>query len=111
MRKISSKSAKTALKKWEKKYEAISPLYGDFDRTFQELSYSEKIQLDKKIEKRIRLRRIIEGYETLIKSIDRLSWVVDTEFAEGDSFKKERYDDWKDRISKAEDYIAWAKAR
>jgi len=92
MRKISSKSAKAALKKYEKRYEAELHASGDF-------------------EKRIRLRRIVEGYETLIKSIDRLSWVVDTEFAEGDVFKKERYDDWKDRISKAEDYVSWAKAR
>tara|TARA_R100001463_G_scaffold52639_2_gene103494 strand:- start:389 stop:667 length:279 start_codon:yes stop_codon:yes gene_type:complete len=90
MKKLSRKSAKTELKKWKKKYEATSPLYGDFH-------------------KRIRLRRIVDGYETLIKSIDRLRWVVDTEFAEGDVFKKERYDDWKDRISKAEDYIAWCK--
>jgi len=92
MRKISSKSPKAALKKYEKRYEAELHAFGDF-------------------EKRIRLRRIVEGYETLIKSIDRLSWVIDTEFAEGDVFKKERYDDWKDRISKAEDYVSWAKAR
>ena len=51
------------------------------------------------------------GYETLIKCIDRLSWVIDTEFAEGDAFKKERYDDWSDRIAKAKDHIAWVKAR
>jgi len=91
MRKISNKSAKTELKKWKKKYADTSPLYGDFD-------------------KRIRLRRIVLGYETLIKCIDRLNWVIDTEFVEGDVFKKERYDDWKDRISKVEDHIAWCKA-
>ncbi len=101
MRKISSKSAKAALKKYEKKYAETTPLYGDSVITSDVL---------RKFDKRVRLRRIVEGYETLIKSIDRLSWVVDTEFAEGDDFKKERYDDWKDRISKAEDYIAWAKA-
>lgn len=92
MRKISNKSAKAALKKWKKKYADIGPSYDTFDR-------------------RIRLRRIVLGYETLIKCIDRLNWVIDTEFVEGDDFKKERYDDWKDRISKAEDYIAWVKAR
>ncbi len=62
-------------------------------------------------EKRIRLLRIVLGYETLIKCIDRLNWVIDTEFADGDDFKKERYDDWNGRISKAEDHIAWVKAR
>jgi len=101
MRKISSKSAKTALKKYQKKYAETTPLTAASVITFDKL---------RKFDKRVRLRRIIEGYETLIKSIDRLNWVIDTEFAEGDVFKKERYDDWKDRISKAEDYIAWAKA-
>jgi len=90
MRKISNKSAKAALKKWEKKYADIGPSYDTFDR-------------------RIRLRRIILGYETLIKCIDRLNWVIDTDFADGDDFKRDRYNDWKGRISKAEDYIAWCK--
>tara|TARA_R110000737_G_scaffold61835_3_gene89241 strand:- start:669 stop:947 length:279 start_codon:yes stop_codon:yes gene_type:complete len=92
MRKLSNKSYKSTLKRYKKRYDDISPLYGDFD-------------------KRIRLRRIVLGYETLIKCIDRLSWVIDTEFAEGDAFKKERYDDWSDRIAKAKDHIAWVKGR
>jgi len=92
MRKISNKSAKAALKKWKKKYADIGPSYDTFDR-------------------RIRLRRIILGYEVLVKSIDRLNWVVDTDFADGDDFKRDRYNDWKGRITAAKNHIDWVKGR
>tara|TARA_B110000285_G_C15060198_1_gene581937 strand:+ start:553 stop:840 length:288 start_codon:yes stop_codon:yes gene_type:complete len=95
MRKLSNKSYKSTLKRYKKRYDdmSLSPVLYD--------SY----------EKRIRLLRVVLGYETLIKCIDRLNWVIDTEFADGDAFKKERYDDWNDRIAKAKDHIAWVKAR
>lgn len=56
-------------------------------------------------------RRLVVAYESLIYGIEKLNWIVDMEFAEGDYFKRERYLDRMSRIENLKDHISWLKAR
>ena len=100
MKKMSNRAAKTALKIHQNKYGV------EFSKTVQRI---ETHPVQKGL--LIRRRRLIRAYESLVRNIDKLNWVVDMDFAEDIDngnldFKKDRYSDFYDRIKNLKEHIS-----
>ena len=93
MKKMSKRAAKTALKMHQNKYGV----------EFSAAAGSPCLL--------IRRRRLILAYESLVRNIDKLNWVVDMDFAEDIDngnldFKKDRYSDFYNRIKNLKEHIS-----
>jgi len=98
MKKMSNRAAKTALKMHQNKYGV------EFSKNVQRIQTHPGHLL-------VRRRRLILAYESLVRNIDKLNWVVDMDFAEDIDngnleFKKDRYSDFYNRIENLKEHIS-----